>query len=236
MGSLPLPLLLTFVLDCHQMKAVMTLLKCTTTCRRVCNYRNYYLFQNFQGGFRVADFFNDTLIFFVYVDKTFLWAMRKIVSVTLWLDVLFVVSGFIKNEWASATKSFLPKINIKHWNVVTANCNVYNETLHLWNFFVLLELLITEAHEYENRRQKVFAKVVISKIVIKNSYVLATSQNDNQDKVKPFENWLHFFVKFTVREKTFRRKGFQRILLLRCQFHPVYPWVHQQGWKIWIRK
>ena len=30
-GFLPLPLLLMFVLDCHQMKAVMTLLKCAIT-------------------------------------------------------------------------------------------------------------------------------------------------------------------------------------------------------------
>ena len=141
-GSLPLPLLLTFVLDCHQMKAVMTLLKCATTCQRVFNYRNYHLFQKFQGGFHVADFFNDTLIFFAYADKTFSWAIRKIVLVTLWLDVLFIVSGFTKNAWASAKKSFLQKMNIKNRNVVTANCNVYNETLHLWNFFVFFGTLM----------------------------------------------------------------------------------------------
>ena len=58
------------------------------------------------------------------------------------------------------------------------------------------ELLITEAREYGNRRQKVFPKVVITKIVIKNSYVLETFQNDNQDKVKPFENSIVFFGKF----------------------------------------
>ena len=32
--------------------------------------------------------------------------------------------------------SFLQKMNIKKGNVVSTNCNVYNETLHLWNFFV----------------------------------------------------------------------------------------------------
>ena len=220
------------------MKAVMTLLKCATTCRRVCNYRNYHLFQNFQGGFRVADFFNDTLIFFVYVDKTFLWAIRKIVSVTLWLDVLFAVSGFIENAWASATKSFFQKMNIKNWNVVTAHCNVYNETLHLWNFFVFLELLIMEAHEYENRHQKVFANVVISKIVIKNSYVSATSQNDNQDKVKPFENWLHFFGKFTDSREIISEERFSKNTLAALPVSSIiwYLWVQQQGWKIWMRK
>ena len=44
-----------------------------------------------------------------------------------------------------------------------------------------------------------FPKVVITKIVIKNSYVLETFQNDNQDKVKPFENsffWGGLRVKF----------------------------------------
>ena len=38
-----------------------------------------------------------------------------------------------------------------------------------------------------------FPKVVITKIVIKNSYVLETFQNDNQDKVKPFEKVFFFF-------------------------------------------
>ena len=55
---------------------------------------------------------------------------------------------------------------------------------------------MTEAHEYGNRRQKVFPKVVITKIVIKNSYVLEAFQNDNQDNVKPFENSVLFFGKF----------------------------------------
>ena len=56
--------------------------------------------------------------------------------ITLWLDVLFVMSGFTKNAWALAKKYFLQKLNIKNGKVVTANCNVYNETLHPWNFFV----------------------------------------------------------------------------------------------------
>ena len=76
-------------------------------------------------------FFNDTLTFFVYVDETFLWEIRKIVLITLWLYVLFVMSGFTKNAWALAKKSFLQKMNIKNGNVVTANFNVYNKTLHL---------------------------------------------------------------------------------------------------------
>ena len=41
-----------------------------------------------------------------------------------------------------------------------------------------------------------FPKVVIIKIVIKNSNVLETFQNDDQDKVKPFENSIVFFGKF----------------------------------------
>ena len=40
-----------------------------------------------------------------------------------------------------------------------------------------------------------FSKVIITKIVIKNNYVLETFQNDNQDKVKPFENSFFFFGK-----------------------------------------
>ena len=38
-----------------------------------------------------------------------------------------------------------------------------------------------------------FPKVVFTKAVIKNGYVLGTFQNDNQDKVKPFENSFLFF-------------------------------------------
>ena len=57
-----------------------------------------------------------------------------------------------------------------------------------------------------------FPKVVISKIVIKNSYVLETFQNDNQDKVKHFENSFHFLANLQTREKMFWRKVFQRIV------------------------
>ena len=41
-----------------------------------------------------------------------------------------------------------------------------------------------------------FPKVIITKIVIKNSYALETFQNDNQDKVNPFENSFFIFGKF----------------------------------------
>ena len=58
------------------------------------------------------------------------------------------------------------------------------------------KLLTTKAHEYGNRRQKVFPKVVITKIVIKDRYALETFQNDNQDKVKPSDNSFLFFGKF----------------------------------------
>ena len=43
---------------------------------------------------------------------------------------------------------------------------------------------------------KSVSKSRITKIVIKNSYVLETFQNDNQDKVKPFQNSCLFFGKF----------------------------------------
>ena len=51
------------------------------------------------------------------------------------------------------------------------------------NGFLLFvnELFITEPYKCGNRRQKVFPKIVISKIVIKNSYVSEASQNDNPD-------------------------------------------------------
>ena len=75
-------------------------------------------------------------------------------------------------------------------------------------------LLITEAHKYGNRRQKVFSKIFITEIVIKNSNVLETFKNDNEDKVKPFENSFSFFGKFADRETMFRRKVFQRIVLV----------------------
>ena len=207
------------------MKAVMTLLKYATTCQHVWNYRNYHFFRRFQGGFHVVDFFNDTLIFFVYADKTFLWAMRKIVLITLWLDVLFVMSGFTKNAWALAKKSFLQKMNIKNGNVVTANCNVYNETLHLWNFFVffstlmdvwfsIMSFLITEALEYQKRRQEVFPKVVITKTVIKNSYVLETFRTIIKIKSNSLRIQFYFLVNLQTQDTMFKRKVFQRKVLV----------------------
>ena len=153
-GSLPLPLLFTFALDCHQMKAVMTLLKCATTCQRVYNYRNYHLLRGLQGGFHVGDFFNVTLIIFVYVNKTSLWAIQKVVLVILKVDVLFFVSGFTKTAWALATKFFLRKMNRKKGSVVTAKYihiiflfqplffHFRIENLNLWNFFVFFGKLI----------------------------------------------------------------------------------------------
>ena len=99
-------------------------------------------------------------------------------------------------------------MNIKNGNVVTANCNsslklkhfIFEISLYLFpthGFLVFYnELLITEVYEYGNRRQKAFPKIVITKIVIKNSYVLETFQNDNKDKVKPFQNSILFFGKF----------------------------------------
>ena len=74
-------------------------------------------------------------------------------------------------------------------------------------------LLITEAYKYGNRRQKVFPKIVITEIVIKNSNVLETFQNDNKDKVKPFENSFSFFGKFAdsrdnVSEESFSKNSF----------------------------
>ena len=157
----------TFVLDCHQMKAVTMLLKCATTCQPVCNYRNYplrkkcphsvlfwsifsricteygeilcispysvrirenadqnnseyghfshsnHLFPKFQGCFHVEDFSTIHWHFLVYADKNFLWQIPKIVLVTLWIDVVLVVSGFTKNIWALANKSFVQKMSIK---------------------------------------------------------------------------------------------------------------------------
>ena len=64
-------MLLTFVWHCQQMKAIVTLFKCETICERIFNYRNYHLFLRFQGGFHVWDFFNITLIFFAFAQKTF---------------------------------------------------------------------------------------------------------------------------------------------------------------------
>ena len=58
-----------------------------------------------------------------------------------------------------------------------------------------------------------FPKVIITKIVIKNSYALETFQNDNQDKVNPFENSFFIFGKFladsrdSVSEESFSKNS-----------------------------
>ena len=55
-----------------------------------------------------------------------------------------------------------------------------------------------------------FPKVVITKIVIKNSYVLETFQNDNQDKVKPFENSYLVFCKFADSRYNVSQESFSK--------------------------
>ena len=88
------------------------------------------------GGFHVADFFNNTFIFFGYADKTFLWAGLKIVLITL---CSICYEWFNKKCMSISKKVFSSEDGHKKYgNVVTANCNIYNETLHLWNFFVFL--------------------------------------------------------------------------------------------------
>ena len=61
-----------------------------------------------------------------------------------------------------------------------------------------------------------FPKVVITKIVIKNSYVLETFQNDNQDKVKPFENSFLFFEKFADSRDNVSEESFSKNSLGAC--------------------
>ena len=75
---------------------------------------------------------------------------------------------------------------------------------------------MTEAREYGNRRQKVFPKVIITNIVIKNSYVLETFQNDNQDKVKPFENLFLFFGKLADSRDNVSEGSFSKNSLGAC--------------------
>ena len=75
---------------------------------------------------------------------------------------------------------------------------------------------MTGAREYGNRRQKVFPKVIITKIVIKNSYVLETFQNDNQDKVKPFENLFLFFGKLADSRDNVSEGSFSKNSLGAC--------------------
>ena len=64
--------------------------------------------------------------------------------------------------------------------------------------------------------QRVFPKVIITKIVIKNSYVLETFQNDNQDKVKPFENLFLFFGKLADSRDNVSEGSFSKNSLGAC--------------------
>ena len=61
-----------------------------------------------------------------------------------------------------------------------------------------------------------FPKVVFTKIVIKNSYVLETFQNDYQDKVKPFEKSFLFFGKFSVSRDNVSEERFSKNSLGTC--------------------
>ena len=124
-----------FVLDYHQMKVVMTIWKCATTSQRVYNYSNYHLFWRFQGRFYVADFFNNMLIYFVYAGKTFFMGNRKDSVGNFMARCSICCEWSQKNAWVLAKNSNLQKMNIKNESVVTANCNVYNETLHILYIF-----------------------------------------------------------------------------------------------------
>ena len=61
-----------------------------------------------------------------------------------------------------------------------------------------------------------FPKVIITKIVIKNSYALETFQNDNQDKVNPFENSFFFFGKFADSRDNVSEESFSKNSLGAC--------------------
>ena len=61
-----------------------------------------------------------------------------------------------------------------------------------------------------------FPKVVTAKTVVKNSYVLETFQNDNQDKVKPFENSFLFFGKFGGSRDNVSGESFSKNSLGAC--------------------
>ena len=98
-------------------------------------------------------------------------------------------------------------MNIKNGSVKTLPLYLFCHT-----YVCLLsynELFITETHEQGNGRQKMFPKVVISEMVIKNSYVSETSQNDNQDKVKPFETSFHFWKICRLERQYFRGRFFK---------------------------
>ena len=61
-----------------------------------------------------------------------------------------------------------------------------------------------------------FPKVFFTKAVIKNGYVLETFQNDNQDKVKPFENSFLFFGNFAVSRDNVSERSFSKNSLCAC--------------------
>ena len=61
-----------------------------------------------------------------------------------------------------------------------------------------------------------FPRIVITKIFIKNSYVLETFQNDNQDKVKPYENSFLFFGKFADSRDNVSEESFSKNSLRAC--------------------
>ena len=59
-------------------------------------------------------------------------------------------------------------------------------------------------------------KVIITKIVIKNSHALEIFQNDNQDKVKPFKNSFLFFDKFAGSKHNVSEESFSKNSLGAC--------------------
>ena len=61
-----------------------------------------------------------------------------------------------------------------------------------------------------------FPKVIITKIVIKNSYALETFQNDNQDKVNLFENSFFIFGKFADSRDNVSEESFSKNSLGAC--------------------
>ena len=61
-----------------------------------------------------------------------------------------------------------------------------------------------------------FPRIVITKIFIKHSYVLETFQNDNQDKVKPYENSFLFFGKFADSRDNVSEESFSKNSLGAC--------------------
>ena len=80
--------------------------------------------------------------------------------------------------------------------------------------FYCNELLITEAYKYGNRSQKVFQKQLLLKQLSK----IVMSQKDSRMIIKIKSNPLriHFYISVSLqtRETMFRRKVFQRIILV----------------------